>query len=383
MESIGVVSLSRVRSLTRWQQLRRLVPVRTFHSSTCRRLASLTRPPQLPRTMRACQIVQYNASHEIRVIPTPTPSTLGRHELLIKVAAASLCHSDLEYVSGHLDCTLPVTASHEGTGTVVALGNGVDRFHVGDRVMAGQTFGRCGECAICKGPESYRHYCPHRETMMSVQRNGAFQEYLVIDSREASRIPDAMAFETAAPLACAGITVWRGILQGKLNPGQWLGIVGSGGGLGHLGVQLAKARGLRVVGVDARDESIALSREAGADIVLDARMGKEEVARQAREGTKGRGVDATLNLSNAKTAAATACAITRNHGTMVQIALVSRPYIPIFKANMQKDPRANKMAASRSINSILGIHLSGYSCEGIVSVLTTGSRGNAAMRRRA
>ncbi|KAK5031824.1 hypothetical protein LTS07_004445 [Exophiala sideris] len=164
--------------------------------------------------------------------------------------------------------------------------------------------------------------------MMSVQRNGAFQEYLVIDSREASRIPDKMAFETAAPLACAGITVWRGVLQANLNPGEWLGIIGSGGGLGHLGIQFAKAKGLKVLGVDARKEGMALSEEAGADIVLDARLGKEEVARQAREHTGGKGVDGTLNLSDAKAAAATACAITRNHGTMVQIALPQEVSIP-------------------------------------------------------
>lgn len=158
---------------------------------------------------------------------------------------------------------------------------------------------------------------------MSVQRNGAFQEYLVIDSREASRIPDEMAFDTAAPLACAGVTVWRGILQSELRPGDWLGIIGSGGGLGHLGIQFAKARGLKVLGVDAREEGITLSEESGADVVLDARLGKEEVARQAWESIAKNGVDATLNLSDAKTAAATACAITRNHGTVVQIALVS------------------------------------------------------------
>ncbi|KAK5062575.1 hypothetical protein LTR84_004648 [Exophiala bonariae] len=164
--------------------------------------------------------------------------------------------------------------------------------------------------------------------MMSVQRNGAFQEYLVVDSTEASRIPDEMAFETAAPLACAGITIWRGILQAELRPGQWLGIVGSGGGLGHLGIQFAKARGLKVIGVDARDEGIALSREAGADVVLDARFGKEDVARRVFEATGGKGADATLNVSDAKLAAATACAITKNHGTMVQMALPPEVSIP-------------------------------------------------------
>jgi alcohol dehydrogenase, propanol-preferring len=299
----------------------------SHHTTTggCQR--TVPTPPadlRLPSTMRACQIVRYNSPHELRTIPTPSVASLREHDLLLKVVAASLCHSDLEYVKGHLDCTLPVTASHEATGTVIAVGCSVTKFEIGARIMAGQTFGRCGSCQICRGPENYRHYCPHRETMMSVQRNGAFQEYLVVDAREASRIPDEMPFEIAAPLACAGTTVWRGILQTQLKPGQWLGIVGSGGGLGHLGIQFAKARGLKVIGVDARKEGIALSREAGSDVVLDARLGKEYVARCTYEATGGAGVDATLNVSDAKTAAATACAMTKNHGTVIQIALVSR-----------------------------------------------------------
>lgn len=68
---------------------------------------------------------------------------------------------------------------------------------------------------------------------MSVGRNGAFQEYLVVDGREAARLPDAISFATAAPLACAGATSWRAIKQCHLEPGQWIGIVGSGGGLGE------------------------------------------------------------------------------------------------------------------------------------------------------
>ena len=271
--------------------------------------------------MLAAQIVEYNKPHKIKKIPTP--QSLGKHELLIKVVAASICHSDLEYLKGGLNCALPVTGSHEGTGIVMARGSEVVGFQINDRVLAGQTFGRCGECDICKGPENYRHYCPNRETMMSVERNGAWQEYLVIDAREAAKLPDEMSFMTAAPLACAGVTSWRGVVQCDLKAGDWLGIVGSGGGLGHLGIQFAKAKGFKVLGIDARDEGLALSKEAGADAVLDARKGTDEVGRQAHEIADGRGVHATINVSDARHAAATACAITRNHGKMIQIALVS------------------------------------------------------------
>lgn len=279
----------------------------------------------LPEHMLACQIVEHNKPHEIQKIPTPKPSELGPNDLLLKVAVSSLCHSDLEYQAGALKNKLPVTASHEGTGVVVARGDGdaAKRFNIGDRIMAGQTYGRCGECDDCAGPENYRHYCAHAGSMMSVERDGAFAEYLVTDAREACVIPDGLSFVTAAPLACAGVTVWRGILQAEIKPGGWIGIVGSGGGLGHLGIKFAKAKGLKVIGVDARDNGLALSREAGADVVIDARKGKAHIAEKAMRATGGRGVGGTVNVSDAKSAAATSAAITRMHGIVVQIALVS------------------------------------------------------------
>jgi propanol-preferring alcohol dehydrogenase len=96
---------------------------------------------------------------------------------------------------------------------------------------------------------------------IGVQGGGAFAVYFVADSRNSCILPDAIDFVSAAPLACAGITVWRGLLEAKLSKGQTIGIVDSGGGLGHLLIAFAKARGLKVVGVDARDERPQLLRE--------------------------------------------------------------------------------------------------------------------------
>lgn len=126
--------------------------------------------------MLAAQIIELNQPHEIRTIPTPSVASLNPHDILLKIAVASICHSDVAYVNGELPgISLPVTASHEGVGVLVAKGSAVNHLEIGDRILAGMTFGRCGECEICKGPEEYRHYCEKRETMMSVQRNGALQ----------------------------------------------------------------------------------------------------------------------------------------------------------------------------------------------------------------
>lgn len=122
---------------------------------------------------------------------------------------------------------------------------------------------------------------------------------------------------------CAGRTAYRGVVQSKVPKDGWLGLVGSGGGLGHLGIQFAKALGMKVIGIDARDEGLELSRSAGADLVVDARKGKEEVVKEVQQATGGLGCYATVNISEGRTAADIACAVTMMHGRMVQIAQVS------------------------------------------------------------
>ncbi len=159
--------------------------------------------------------------------------------------------------------------------------------------------------------------------------DGAFAEYMIADARESSKVPDKVSFETAAPLACAGVTIWRGVLQAELKAGETIALVGAGGGLGHLGCQFARALGLQVIGIDARDEGLELARASGANVVIDARQGKEKVVEEVQKVTNGAGADATVNVSDNAEAAALACAVTKMHGTMIQIAqpeLVSIPH---------------------------------------------------------
>lgn len=189
--------------------------------------------------------------------------------------------------------------------------------------MGGIIYHPCGTCGDCRGPESFTQYCTNAAYCGVKDADGYFAEYARIDSRWAAKLPDKVSFETAAPLACAGCTVYKGVVLAGLKGGEWIALVGSGGGLGHLGVQFAKALGLKVVGVDARDEGLELTRKGGADLVVDARKGDEAVVQEVQRVTNGVGVAATVNISDAKTAAATSCAITRMHGTVVQVAQVS------------------------------------------------------------
>ncbi|KAF1355497.1 chaperonin 10-like protein [Delphinella strobiligena] len=287
----------------------------------------------LPEKMRAIQVVEFDKPYQINTIPVPTK--LAPVDILVKIGVASNCHTDGMVQHGTFGSKLPITGSHEGAGTVVAVGSDVKNFKVGSRVMCGLPYHPCkttsdtpGHCEDCTGPEKFQQYCTNIEGHRGVHLDGFFAEYAVADSRSSTPLPDQVTLESAAPLACAGRTIWAGILEVGLKKGQWIALIGSGGGLGHLGIQFAKALGLKVIGVDARDEGLALSEEAGADVVIDARKGKDFVVQEAQKVTNGLGVDASVTISDAPDAAGLACAVTRMHRTMVQIAQPDNVSIP-------------------------------------------------------
>lgn len=254
-------------------------------------------------------------------------------------------------VNGDFNTKLPSIASHEGAGTVVEVGTEVKNFAPGDRVMVGIPQNPCGHCGDCLGPENFKQYCTNIAGHLGVTMDGAFADYLLSDARTSVKLPDAVSFQTAAPMACAGCTVWRGVLQAKLKSGETLAIVGSGGGLGHLGIQFARALGLQVIAIDARDEGLELSKKVGAQIVIDARKGNKSVVEEVHKVTNNQGADATINVSDANSAAATACAVTKMHGKMIQIAQVGDCCHPHFYVSL------THIAAGKRIGTLPRAHL--------------------------
>ncbi|KAH7069491.1 chaperonin 10-like protein [Paraphoma chrysanthemicola] len=187
---------------------------------------------------------------------------------------------------------LPCTGSHEGAGTIVAVGSAVKDFSIGERVMAGIIYRACGTCSDCQGPENYRQYCQFSGGYCGVTTHGFFAEYARIDATQAAKLPDAVTFETAAPLACAGCTIYRGVVLSGLIKG------------------------------------LELTRNGGADVVVDARKGFEAVVKDVHAVTNGEGVACTLNVSDANSAMATCCGMTRMHGTVIQIAQPDNVVVP-------------------------------------------------------
>lgn len=193
----------------------------------------------------------------------------GRNEILVKVIASGVCHTDLHAADGDwpVKPRLPLVPGHEGVGYVAAVGEGVDYVKEGDAVGVPWLYSACGHCEHC---------ITGWETLCESQQNGGYSvdggyaEYVIADARYVGRLPANVNFVEMAPILCAGVTVYKGLKETDTRPGQWVGISGIGG-LGHVAVQYAKAMGLHVAAVDVANDKLELARRLGADLVVNAR----------------------------------------------------------------------------------------------------------------
>ncbi|PWY99951.1 GroES-like protein [Testicularia cyperi] len=216
---------------------------------------------QIPKQMKAATIKDFKKGYEVKNIDVPTD--LGPHDILIKIGAAGYCHTDLQVMDGVYEsqgAKPGLVGSHEPVGTVVKVGSDAesDGVKVGDRVGSINTYGFCGNCDSCK---QGKQLCDNMPGMLGLTLNGGFAEYMKADARVVSKVPESIPFDQAAPLFCAGATVYGALLAAKPQKGQWLAMVGIGG-LGHLGVQYAKAMGCKVIAIDNRKEGIELANKA-------------------------------------------------------------------------------------------------------------------------
>ncbi|GAD96610.1 hypothetical protein SNOG_05706 [Paecilomyces variotii No. 5] len=290
----------------------------------------------LPETMKAQVLEEFNSPYVLREVPLPKISS--PHDILIKVDAASYCHTDAVLAAGDMPPnprSLPHVGSHEFAGTVIetASGGSAD-FKPGDRVGApGRALHACGVCDECqdeKHPENdaagYSVFCPASESN-GVTVDGGFREYAVVDARQVVPIPPELSAADTAPMMCAGVTIYAALKRCGLERGQRVGIVGCGGGLGHLGLQFGVKMGLQVFGIDNADTSLELARglNTGARIV-DSRIEEAaEVVRQIGITDKKKypgemGLDAAIILPESQKAFDYGMALLKNHGRLVLVS---------------------------------------------------------------
>ncbi|CAB3657314.1 alcohol dehydrogenase AdhP [Trinickia soli] len=215
--------------------------------------------------MKAAVVRAFGEPLSIEALPVPAP---GPDQILVKIEACGVCHTDLHAAEGDwpVKPSLPFIPGHEGVGYVSAVGSQVKHLKEGDRVGVPWLYTACGCCEYCQtGWETLCH--AQKNTGYSV--NGSYAEYVVADPNYVGRLPDNIAFDEIAPILCAGVTVYKGIRVTDTRPGQWIAISGIGG-LGHVAVQYAVAMGLHVVAVDVSDDKLELARKLGATLTVNA-----------------------------------------------------------------------------------------------------------------
>ncbi|HEX7817154.1 alcohol dehydrogenase AdhP [Dyella sp.] len=218
------------------------------------------------KTMKAAVVHDFGGLLKIEEVPVPAP---GLGEVLVKIEACGVCHTDLHAVDGdwQVKPKLPFIPGHEGVGHVVAIGPGVTHLKEGDRVGIPWLYSACGHCEHCLG--GWETLCETQKNA-GYSVNGGFAEYAVAAADYVGRLPDKVGFVEIAPVLCAGVTVYKGLKVTDTRPGQWVVISGIGG-LGHMAVQYAKAMGLKVAAVDIDDTKLDLARRLGAEITVNAK----------------------------------------------------------------------------------------------------------------
>ncbi|CCF18109.1 Alcohol dehydrogenase [Pseudorhizobium banfieldiae] len=262
--------------------------------------------------MKAAVVREFGKPLVIEEVPIPEP---GPGQILVKYEATGVCHTDLHAANGDwpVKPNPPFIPGHEGVGYVAKLGAGVSRIKEGDRIGVPWLHTACGCCTPCR--TGWETLCGSQQnTGYSV--NGTFAQYGLADPDFVGRLPDKLEFGPAAPVLCAGVTVYKGLKETEVNPGEWVVISGIGG-LGHMAVQYAKAMGMHVVAADIFDDKLGLAKSLGADLVVNGRAA--DAVEQVQKATGG--VHGVLVTAVSPQAMEQAYGFLRAKGTMSLVGL--------------------------------------------------------------
>lgn len=266
---------------------------------------------------RAVQLVEQGKPLQLRTVPI---QPLGAADVLVRVKAAGICHSDAHYQSvGFPFKTLPMTLGHEIAGVVEETGPAVGRFRPGDRVVV-HYLATCGACRYCT--DGNEQFCPSGE-MIGKHRPGGYADLVVVPSASLVPLPGDIPFEHGAVMMCSTATSFHALRKGRLQPGERVAVFGAGG-LGLSAIQLARIMGAtEVFAVDIRPDKLERARRYGATPV-DA--SKAEPAVEIRRATGGEGADVAVDLVGIPATMAGAVRCLAKLGRAVMVALTTKPF---------------------------------------------------------
>lgn len=280
-------------------------------------------------TMKAAVVHELGKPLSIEQVPIPVP---GPGEVLVKIVASGVCHTDLHAAKGDwpVKPTPPFIPGHEGAGIVAAVGPGVTHVKEGDPVGIAWLHDACGHCEYCG--TGWETLCEAQHNS-GYSVNGSFAEYAIGAADYVALLPPNPDFVALAPILCAGVTTYKGIKETEAQPGEWIAISGIGG-LGHIAVQYAKAMGLHVAALDIGEEKLALARSLGADLAVDAL--DPDAERKIIEATGG-GAHGVLVTAVSLPAFAQSLAIVRRRGTIALNGLPPGDFpTPVFDVVLKR-----------------------------------------------
>ncbi|MGI0524719.1 alcohol dehydrogenase AdhP [Rhizobium giardinii] len=282
----------------------------------------------MAQRMKAAVVRAFRAPLVIEEMAVPSPKD---GQILVKYEATGVCHTDLHAASGDwpVKPTPPFVPGHEGVGFVAGVGSSVKRVKEGDRVGVPWLHSTCGYCPYCR--TGWETLCASQSnTGYSV--NGTFAQFGLADPDFVARLPDSLDFGPAAPVLCAGVTVYKGLKETEVRPGEWVAISGVGG-LGHMAVQYAKAMGMHVVAADIFEDKLALAKKLGADITVN---GKDKDAIEQVQKATG-GVHGALVTAVSPIAMEQAFGFMRSKGTMALVGLPpGKISLPVFETVLKR-----------------------------------------------
>ena len=258
--------------------------------------------------MKAAVVPSVNGKWEVKEWQTPKA---GPNQVVIKIHASGLCYTDVHITHGVIPTQFPRVLGHEPVGEIIEIGPGVMSRRVGDRVGVGWHQKGCGRCEWCL--RGKKELCPNAITT-GIGLQGSHAEYMLAYADATMLIPDGLGYEQAAPIFCAGYTVWSGLRLADPKPHERIAVVGIGG-LGHLALQYSKASGFETIAVTRSKDKGKIIRDLGAD----------EVVANGEKLMAAGGADVLLATSNSWSATAEAAKGMRPDGRIILMGVGAEP----------------------------------------------------------
>lgn len=307
----------------------------------------------MPEKMRAMVLSKLGPveSNPLKLTEIDRHEIANPKEVLVKIEACGVCHSQLHSIEGDwedigIPPTLPTVPGHEVVGKIVEVGNNVTKFKVGERIGITPLLGSCLDCQYCN--EGKEYLCENMD-VTGESLKGGYTEYITVSEDFATKVPDTMRSEYAAPLFCAGITAYKAVKATEPEKNKKIAVFGIGG-VGHMAIQFAKIEGCEVSGVSRKEKHLEVAKKLGADNVFVYSSDQKQFLQSVNE--KYGLFDAAIVFAPIDEVTDTAIKSIKKGGTVV-IATVGK--IPNFLAFEEKTIRGTLIGSRKDMEDVIKI----------------------------